>query len=121
MSAGYARPKSTVKVSRSASRAFDDRPSRKCVRPALRAAAVNARRTGTRVTTNTRSGVDGGEHSATLESMMAGSCLTASARAAFGQVYVQNAVTIPRRPPGKRGAHGARHFALLLRSSRSTP
>jgi hypothetical protein len=33
------------------------RPSRKCLGPALRAAAVNARRTGRRVAVNTRSGV----------------------------------------------------------------
>jgi hypothetical protein len=54
---------------------------------------------GTRVTMNTRSGVDGGEHSAMLDGVMAGA-------ETHGRLWVQIAVTIARRlPPTPRTSH----------------
>jgi hypothetical protein len=99
------------------------RPARKCLESALRAAAVNARRTGTRVTTNMRSGVDGGEHSAMLDGVMAGGLTPRGHYAAWSadrcrcglrHHHAQDAAHIG-------GAHRRQHRSLLTHLSRSTP
>lgn len=91
------------------------RASRKCQGPALRAAAVNARRTGTREATNTRSGVDGGEHSATLDCVMAGGLILrpyAVWSAATGRCRLRSSSRAGRRTHRRR---------TLQRTRRTSP
>jgi hypothetical protein len=95
------------------------RPSRKCLGHALRAAAVNARRGGMRAATDMRSGVDGGEHSATLDGVMAGGLVRGlsmrpGASAERGHDHA-------RISAHTGGAHSRQDRAVLAHLPRSTP
>lgn len=61
------------------------------------------------MTTNTRSGVDGGEHSATLNCVMVGGVTQ-------GQVRCQIVVMITRRSPPTSAAHTAANTTHFSRS-----
>src|SRR5688572_13809909 len=78
---------------------------------ALRAAAVNARHTGTKLTVNTRSGVDGGEHSATLENVMVVEAIHGSARSGLWSDVGADLVTTMRRTAHTSTAHTAANTA----------